>query len=293
VQDLCLHRSAVLCRIGSKRGPDLRGRLFWSQKRNGYNEPRRGQRDGSESNSMSRAGDEFGGPAKRRSGWLIPLAVFFVTACLSALVLAYYFSPPAPGLAEEQPAPTDATRAIALVVGPARFQIPANYLLAASARRGGAVKDLALIAMLPDLEGYTLGAAQEFTANAPESRVVHLMLKSGQAVLPEQERIDRIYMMQVANPKGEQGPYGLRQYAFRADSGYHAQDLFVGATDAGPMVLLCTKLTPDVLSPSCLRDLPLGNDLSLSYRFKRAQLAQWRAIDTGMRALIASFMDKS
>ena len=39
--------------------------------------------------SMGRANRELGAPAKRRSGWLIPLAVFFVTACLSALVLAY------------------------------------------------------------------------------------------------------------------------------------------------------------------------------------------------------------
>src|SRR6266446_164933 len=96
--------------------------------------------------SMSHAGEEFGGPARRRSGWLIPLAVFFVTACLSALVLAYYFAPAPPGL-------------------------------------------------------------------------------------------ERVYLSQIENPKGQPGPYGLRQYAFRADSGYHDQDLFVGSDTAGSMVL--------------------------------------------------------
>jgi hypothetical protein len=242
---------------------------------------------------MSRAGDEFGGPAKQRSGWLVPLVVFFVTACLSALVLAYYFAPSPPGLTQEQPAPTDAIREVALSVGAMRLHVPANYILMASARKGGAVKDLAMIAMLPDLKGYTLGAAQDFTANAPDSRVVAFTLKSGQMLLPEQERLERIYLTQVENPKGQPGPYGLRQYAFRADSGYHDQDLLVGTGDAGTVALLCAKLAPDVVSPSCLRDLPLGNALALSYRFKRAQLSQWRTIDSGVRALIGGFMDKS
>ena len=242
---------------------------------------------------MSRSGDEFGGPAKQHSGWLIPLAVFLVTACLSAAMLVYYFAPAPPGLSQEQPAPTDATRTIALSVGATRFRIPANYILTASARRGGAVNELALIATLPDLQGYTLDAAPDLTTNGPDSRVVNIMLKNAPAVLPEQERIDRIYMAQVEDPKGKPGPYGLRQYGFRADSGYHDQDLFVGATDAGPAVLLCTKLAPDVVSPSCLRDLPLSGGLSLSYRFKRGHLGEWRRIDTGIATRIAAFVDRS
>ncbi len=96
-------------------------------------------------------------------------------------------------------------------------------------------------------------------------------------------------MGQVADPKGMPGPYGLRQYAFRADSGYHDQDLFVGSSDAGPAVLLCTKLAPDVASPGCLRDMPLAGGLSLSYRFKRGHLREWRSIDAGVRARIAAF----
>ena len=241
---------------------------------------------------MSHSGEEFGGTAQQHSGWLIPLMVFFVTACLSALILAYYFAPAQPGASQEQPAPTDATREIALSVGAARFHIPANYIAMASERQGGAVTDLALIATLPDLRGYTLDAAPDFMVNGPESRVINIMLKAGKPVLPEQERIDRIYQAQMEDPKGKAGPYGLRQYIFRADSGYHDQDMFVGATEAGPAVFLCTKLAADVVAPSCLRGLPFAGDLSLSYRFKRAHLGNWRKIDAGIRARIDSFTDR-
>lgn len=241
---------------------------------------------------MTRTGDRLSNLAKRRSGWLIPLAVFFVTACLSALVLAYYFAPARPGGADEEPAPTDATRSIALSVGSLSLRIPANYILMAGARRGGPMAEIALIAMLPDLQGYTLGAAPDLTSNAPDSRVVHIALKSGTPVLPEKERLDRIYWPQVEDMKGKPGPFGLRQYVFRADSGYHDQDLFVGATDAGPMALLCTKIAPEAVSPSCMRDMPFGDDLSLSYRFKRAHLNDWRKIDTGLRMRLAEFSAK-
>jgi hypothetical protein len=108
----------------------------------------------------------------------------------------------------------------------------------------------------------------------------------------EQERLERIYMNQVEDPKGQLGPYGLRQYLFRADSGYHDQDLLVGTAPQGLVVLLCTKLASDILSPSCMRDMPLGNGLALSYRFKRAHLSQWRIIDTRIRALMDAFTEK-
>jgi hypothetical protein len=242
---------------------------------------------------MSRSGDEFGGPAQQHSGWLIPLGVFIVTAFLSALLLVYYFGPAPPGFTEEQPAPTGAARKIALSIGAMRLHVPANYIALASARRGGAMNELALIAMLPDLKGYTLAAAPDLTGNGPNSRVVNIAIQNGRTILPEEERIDRIYRAQVDDPKGKPGPYGLRQYAFRADSGYHEQDLFVGMTDHGPAVFLCTRRTAELPSPGCMRDLPLTNGLTLSYRFKRGQLGEWRRIDTNLRARIADFADKS
>jgi hypothetical protein len=242
---------------------------------------------------MSRAGDEFSGPIKQRSGWLVPLAVFFVTACLSALVLAYYFAPTPSQLTQELPAPTDATRPVTLTVGTVHFRTPANYIVRASARLGGDLPAVDMIAMLPNFEGYTLGTARDFTGNEPDSGVVYFSLANTHTALPEQERIDRIYMHQVEDASGAPGPYALRQYAFRADSGYRTEDLFVGAGDAGPVVLICNKLTRDTISPNCLRDLPLANGLTLSYRFKRGHLADWKKIDTGLRALIDRFTMKS
>jgi hypothetical protein len=98
---------------------------------------------------MSRAGNDFGGPARERSGWLIPLAIFLVTAVLTGLVLLYYLSPSPSELIEEQQSLTDTAVPVALRVGSLQFGIPANYIPYPSVRKGGAVDQLKLMALLP------------------------------------------------------------------------------------------------------------------------------------------------
>ena len=102
----------------------------------------------------------------------------------------------------------------------------------------------------------------------------------------------RIYQAQFQDEDGTDGPFGLKAYAFRADSGYHSQELFYGMTETGAVALICDKADDSTPSPNCLRDLPLADGLALSYRFKRAHLKQWREIDKGARTLIAAFAVK-
>jgi hypothetical protein len=241
---------------------------------------------------MVRVRSSMVGLAKQRSGWLAPAISFFAAACLSAVVLAYYLAPGPPGLGEELPTPTDATRAVDIRIGPARFRIPANYIQLSSARRGGALAQVALAARLPQMEGYRLALAQDFAGNSADSPILYLTIRSGGAPLAEAERLERIYRLQVEDPQGEPHSSGLTRYAFREESGYRAQELFTGLIDGQPIVMLCDREAADAPSPNCLRDVPYGEELGLSYRFKRAHLAQWRDIDAGLRKLIAGFVPR-
>lgn len=234
-------------------------------------------------------GQNAGGLAKRRTGWVMPMAVFFVTACASALVLAYYVLPDSGELGVELPAPSAGTREVALAIGGTRFRIPANFLPLASTRRGGSVGSIAMAALLPNLAGYSIDDAPAFADNGATSRVVAIGLHGAPVPPSEDERLARIYLPQVQDTGGTPGPYGLMRYAFRADSGYHAQELFVGETPAGKAIFLCTRLDAGAPAPNCMRDTALAPDLALSYRFKRESLKDWRAIEDGVRALTARF----
>ena len=226
---------------------------------------------------------------RKRSGWLIPHGVFLVTFALSAMFLLIYLAPSAPNLFQEQVSPTSRDDVIALKVGGHRLYIPANYMEYESARQGGDRREVALFAMLPDLTGWSNWNAQTFADYGAKSPIVEMRIRQDNLNLSEGDRLERVYMGYVLDPGGTPGPYGLRQYAFRQDSGYHAEDLFVGETAKGLLVMRCVRLGPDVLSPNCMRDMRLARGVSMFYRFKRAHLANWREIADGMDNLIASF----
>jgi hypothetical protein len=226
---------------------------------------------------------------RKRSGWLIPLGVFAVTFALSALFLLFYLVPAPPALFQEQVAPTSRTDVVSLQVRGLKLAIPANYLEYNSARQGGSRKSVELFAMLPDMGGWSNWDAQSFTNNLADSPIVYLVVHDDVLNLSEADRLQRIYFAYVVDPKGSPGPFGLTQYVFRNDSGYRSEDLFVGNTQAGPVVLRCVRFSAEVPSPSCLREQPLGRGVSLSYRFKRAHLGEWQEIGAGVDKLIKSF----
>jgi hypothetical protein len=239
--------------------------------------------------TMSNRDDDYEGNVRRRSGWLIPIAVFVVTAALSALFLLYYLAPPPTSFIEEHPTPTSRADAIPVSVNGVPFTIPANYMVYSSARSGGIRKDLSLWALYPSFHGYTDWESSTFAGNNADSPVIYMLIREDRFNISEADRLQRIYLNYVTDPAGKPGPFGLMQYTFRDDSGYRSEDLFVGQTAKGPVVLRCVRLSQTVPSPSCLRDERLGKRIALSYRFKRTHLADWQSIASGVDVLIASF----
>ena len=232
----------------------------------------------------------FGTNIKEHSGWWAPLAVLAAVALLSLFVLVYYFVPNPISLIEEPPSPSTRIDRVRMRVGERVFLIPANYLVFASARKGGTRREIDIAASLPDFRGYSDAERTLFSASGATSPIVHIKIREDSYNVPEAVRLARVYLNQVVDPRGTAGPSGLTQYEFRDDSGYRGQDLFEGRDDGASVVLLCERPGVDVPSPNCLRDYPLGNGAALAYRFKRARLARWRDIARGVNRLVASFV---
>lgn len=241
---------------------------------------------------MSRRSVEPDETIKQRSGWLIPLAVFAVTAVLSAAILLIYLAPTPASFIEQHPSPTSRTDPIELSVNGLKFTIPANYMIYSSARQGGARKDVSLFTTYPNFRGYSDWQGPNFTSNAADSPAIYILIREEDLDFTEADRLQRIYLSYVADAAGEPGPFGLVQYAFRDDSGYRGQDLFVGQSPRGPIVMRCDRLSQQDVSPSCLRDVRIKRGVAASYRFKRAHLADWRQIADGVEGLIVQFRAK-
>ena len=208
------------------------------------------------------------GEIHQHSGWLIPLGIVLVVVfLLCGLLLLYYLRPIAAPFRNMRP--TAASTRVDLIVRGLKLHVPARYIESRAARGGGDQDMVPLFAALPDMRGYSDGEAQLFGSNAPDSPVVHLLIRADANNLDTENRLARIYMPYISDPKGEAGPFGLTQYAFRPDSGYGRDDLYVGAS--GSPLLLCEQPAQDLPSPNCLAiDRPIAPGVNLSYRFKRA-----------------------
>lgn len=222
----------------------------------------------------------------QHSGWLIPVGLIAVTAALSGVFLLYYLRPvPAPFRDNR---PTSAVTMVDVSVRGLSLHIPARYIESRSARGGGDQDVVPLFAALPDLRGYSDAEATLFASNAPDSPIVHILVRADTNGLDAESRFNRIYMPYVIDPKGEAASFGLTRYIFRSDSGYGRSDLFVG-NNVG-LLLLCERPAQDLPGPNCLAtDRPIATGVILSYRFKRAQLSHWQAISRDVNRLVSSF----
>jgi hypothetical protein len=224
------------------------------------------------------------GEIHRHSGWLIPLGLLGAVVALGGFFLLYDLRPPPAPFRRSQPIAGAAP--LGVVIAGLRFRIPGRYI---DNRDTGVGSDrIALIAALPDMRGYSGAEDALFAGNGADSPIVHLVIRADAANLGAPTRLARLYGPYFLRPEGEPTSFGLTRYGFRPDSAYGRSELFAG--EGGGPLFLCERPAQDLPSPNCLAvERPVAPGVSLSYRFKRAHLAGWRAIEDGTGRLISSF----
>ena len=229
------------------------------------------------------AGGEQRQEFHRHSGWWFPAAFLLAILTLSGLLLGWYLRPGLRPLS-----PTGQSHALAVRVGGVSFTIPANYF--ETQVTASEMKAVTLLALFPSWHGYADADAGLFAGNAPDSPLIRLSLRADSNGLNGRARLDRIYRPRMADPKGEKGPFGLTRYSFSGGNGYQDYELFAGESAKDLELLLCERGSSQFPSPNCLVvDRPLGRNVSFSYRFKRAYLARWQEISTGVETLLGKF----
>ncbi|MFN0022715.1 MAG: hypothetical protein ACKVS5_02320 [Parvularculaceae bacterium] len=241
------------------------------------------------------AGNGIGGEEVRQeSSWRYPLGIFLATLILCAIFLYYYVGPSVDEIGGNVPSPAISEEPIAVAVGDMNFAFPANYTIYPRDRRGGPREEVWLYALWPTLSGYAPSRREDFIENAPDTRRVDILIAQRTSPFTERERIDILYMPQTIDQRGSRTPFNLIKYEFKEQranvptSGYADAELYLGESDDAQVIaLFCYKQRDDLPSPECWRELELSPAVTLTYRFKRPYLAEWRKIDAEVRAFVA------
>ena len=226
----------------------------------------------------------------------MPAILILITAAIGIGIFFYLTGPTVQDLAGTTPSPTASAEPIDLKVDGIAYRIPAYYTESRAARAGGEQDEVNLHVLLPDLHPWTLTDQAAFASNAPDARVVHFVLKPDRQTLTEDQRFERALRPQTTNPDGVPGPYNLTQFDFPQGLGYDDTQIFIALLDAKTkslLVLRCDKIGDPTFGPSCIRQMRTPDGIGLTYRFKRAHLAEWQSIDSGITKLVADFRSKA
>jgi len=186
---------------------------------------------------------------------------------------------------------TEDTTVHEILIGNNVLSVPANAIRFDRERRDGAAERLDLYLRWPDMGGYSATAHDDFNHVGGQKNILFVSLEEQMMSRDMSGRFDPIYRSLIVEP-GVPGQGGTTLYGFSEKSGYMNEVLAV-AERVGqlPFVARCLTGTSaeESLAP-CERDVLIGDNLSLSYRFPRELLPGWRALDAAVVATAARFL---
>lgn len=180
---------------------------------------------------------------------------------------------------------TDDKTAREVVIGNDVLSVPANAIRFERARRDGIASRLDLYLRWPDMSGYSTAARDDFNHAGRSRRIIFLSFEERMMSRDMSGRFAPIYNSMIVKP-GTPGPGGVALYGFAERSGYLNEVLAVAKRPGDlPFVARCLSgpSAEESLAP-CERDVQVGENLSLTYRFPREFLADWRALDAAVLA---------
>jgi len=160
-----------------------------------------------------------------------------------------------------------------------------NTIRFESQRRDGEASRLDLYLRWPGLDGYSDAARDDFNHAGRARRILFLSFEERVMSRDMSGRLDPIYSSMVTRP-GDAGPGGTTLYRFDRKSGYLNEMLAVATGKNGSAFVarcLAGEVAAESLAP-CERDIHLGDNLSLSYRFPIELLGEWEKLDRSVRA---------
>ena len=239
----------------------------------------------------------LGGEVHAHSSWILPLIVLLVAVAIGVGVFVFLAGPTVEefqgNIQGNTYSPTSDTSTADVRVDGALFRIPGHFTMYRRSRSSGDHDDVPMHALLPNFAPWSQANAVEFKSNLANAKVIHFTLIVDRTKLTYQAKFDRGIRPLADNPAGDPGPFGLTMYKFSQGTGYESTEWFSAQlSDGSTLVMRCdASATPDFGS-NCMGVTRLRDGVSLTFKFKRSQLALWKQTDAKLMALVESFRPK-
>ncbi len=217
--------------------------------------------------------------------------VFYVFALLAALSAGISMSGRWFGHSIAMAGYTDDPTLYSVVIGRDIVTAPGNMIRFQRARQNGVAARLDLYMRWPQLDGYSEAARRDFNNSGGARRLLFIAAEPRIMSRDMSGRFGPIYQSLIEGT-GTRIEGGLVLYALKSTSGYMDEQLVVGERDGkNPFVARClTGAAAEGSLAPCERDIHIGDNLSVTYRFPRELLRQWAVLDASVDAKMTSML---
>ncbi|MEZ2219502.1 hypothetical protein AB6803_06375 [Rhizobium sp. RCC_161_2] len=187
---------------------------------------------------------------------------------------------------------TDSIRPITIMIGEDALRLGANTIRFPSERVSGAAERVDLYLTWPQMQGYSDADRLRFDDISQSSSLIFLQISQSTMSRDMSGRLVPIYS-HLMDGQAFAGPHGLIAHPLRADAGYSGEVLLTAPRPGEPdYVVRCILPASPVLATSgdCQRDVKVGKDLSVLYRFSANQLGDWQTMDAAVQGFVRSHL---
>jgi len=183
---------------------------------------------------------------------------------------------------------TDSTEQFAVQIGLDKLTLSANTIRFRDQRQSGTAERVDLYLTWPEMQGYSAGLRQRFDDVGQSSALIFLQFSQSTMSRDMSGRLNPIYT-NLFDGAAQPVNFGLTLHHLRADSGYGNEIILTAPRDGQPDYVVRCLLPAAGERPNsgdCQRDIHIGQDLTVLYRFSSALLPDWQHIDAAVRLFV-------
>ncbi|WP_159951201.1 hypothetical protein [Rhizobium sp. 18065] len=179
---------------------------------------------------------------------------------------------------------------LTITIGRDQLSLPTNTIRFEQQRVSGPAEQIDLYLLWPEMTGYDKGLRRRFDDLAQEKSLIFLQISQSTMSRDMSGRVGAIYA-HLLESRSEPGPAGLTLKRFERGAGYDGEALLtasrVGDDDYAVRCLLPAKAS-QATDGDCQRDIHVGDDLTVMYRFSSRRLGDWAKIDQAVRSYVGT-----
>ena len=175
------------------------------------------------------------------------------------------------------------------VIGNEVLAVPTNILRFASEKRTKTGERLELRLRWTGLDGAGENVSEMQESPEVDPALIFVVIEPRRMSLDMSGRVEPVYSKFLHGAETPAGN-GLVKRALSDKAGFLDEDLYYEADNPYPFAARCIRAETRSATPFCLRDIHVGTDLTVTYRFHLSLIGQWMRLDEAIRQRIKGLL---